>query len=219
MIRNLFDSQICFTAVLTRLVVALSIVPVLVISDIQAEGYRHHEAHEHGVAGLNVAIDGKNLQLEFSSPAANIVGFEHHPRTQEQKAAVKKAIGQLKDGDALFALSRESESRLIKSDVHTDIDHQGDDHHDSEHSVEKKPHDQNAEHHGKEQHSEADEHQRHSEFKANYHFISDKPNKLKHITVLLFKVFPGIEHIKVQLLTPKKQTAMELTADNNRLPF
>ena len=218
MIRNLFDSRRCLTVVLTRLVVALSIVPVLVISDIRAEGYRHHEAHEHGVAGLNLAIDGKNLQIEFSSPAANIVGFEHHPRTQKQKAAVKKAIKQLKNGDALFILSRESEGRLVKSNVHTDIDHHGGNHHDSEHSDEKNPHDQNAEHHGKEP-SEADENKRHSEFKANYHFICNKPNKLKHIKVLLFKVFPGIEHVEVQLLTPKKQTAMELTADNNKIPF
>lgn len=218
MIRDLFDRHTCLTAVLTRFVVALSIVPVLAISDIQAEGYRHHEAHEHGVASLNLAIDGKNLQIEFYSPAANIVGFEHHPRTQEQKASVKKAIKLLENGDALFTWPRESGGRLIESDVHTDIDHRGDDHHDADHSDKNKPHDHNAEHHGKE-HSEAGEHQRHSEFKANYHFICNKPNGLKHITVLLFKIFPGIEHIEVQLLTPKKQTAMELTAENNRIAF
>ena len=218
MIRNLFDRHTCSTVFLTWLIVALSIVPVLVVSALQAEEYRHHEAHEHGVASLNLAIDGKNLQIEFSSPAANIVGFEHHPRTEKQKAAVKKAMKLLENGDALFTLFRESEGRLVKSDVHTDIDQHGGDDHDSEHSDEKRPHDQNAGQHGKE-HSEADEHQRHSEFKANYHFICNKPNKLKHISVLLFKVFPGIEHIEVQLLTPKKQTGMELTADNNRIPL
>ena len=37
-------------------------------------------------------------------------------------------------------------------------------------------------------------------------------NNLKQIDVLLFRVFSGLEHIEVQLLTDKKQTAMELTA-------
>ena len=33
-------------------------------------------AHEHGVAQLNVALDGNTLEIELESPAMNLVGFE-----------------------------------------------------------------------------------------------------------------------------------------------
>jgi Protein of unknown function (DUF2796) len=47
---------------------------------------REHGAHEHGVAELNLALDGKELWIEFSSPAVNLVGFEHTPGNAEQNA-------------------------------------------------------------------------------------------------------------------------------------
>ncbi len=175
----------------------------------QAEERRHHEAHEHGVANLNIAVEGNNIYIEFASPAANIVGFEHHPRTHEQKDAVKDAVNKLKNGDALFLLSAKSESKLVKSSVDTDIDKDADHHSEEEHHGHE---DKHAEDHG-----ETDEHERHSEFEATYQFICQKPGKLLQIEVMLFRVFPGIEHIEVQLLTETKQTAMELTAKKNKI--
>ena len=81
---------------------------------IQAAEFRHHEAHEHGVAHMNVAFEGNELYIEFISPAANIVGFEHQPRTQEQKAAVKAAIKKLEAGEKLFALPSDVGGKLGK---------------------------------------------------------------------------------------------------------
>jgi hypothetical protein len=184
----------------------------LTFSKVQALEYRHHEAHEHGVAILNVAIEGNNIYIEFSSPAANIVGFEHHPRTHDQKNAVKDAIKNLQEGDALFIISAGSESRLVKSIVDADIDKDEDHHSESEHA-----HGQEK-HHDKEN-SEVDEHQRHSEFKAEYHFVCNKLDRLPQIDVKLFRVFPGIEHIKVQLLNETQQTAVELTAKKSKILF
>ena len=183
---------------------------VLTDSETQAEETRHHEAHEHGVASLNVAVEGNNVYMEFFSPAANIVGFEHHPRTHDQKDAVKEAVKKLQAGDALFILSTGSVSKLVKSRVDTDIDKDADHHSESEHG-----HGQE-EHHDKE-HGEADEHERHSEFEAQYHFICKKPDRLSQIEVMLFEVFGGIEHIEVQLITETKQTAVELTAKRNKI--
>ena len=178
---------------------------------VQAEEKRHHGAHEHGVANLNIAVEGNNVYIEFSSPSANIVGFEHHPRTHDQKDAVKDAVKKLKQGDALFILSAGSKSRLVKSSVDTDIDKDADHHSESEHAHGEEGH------HGQEEHHEADEHERHSEFKAEYHFVCKKPDRLSQIDVKLFRVFPGIEHIEVQLITETKQTAVELTAKKNKI--
>jgi hypothetical protein len=181
---------------------------------VQAGEKRHHGAHVHGVAHLNVAIEGNNIYIAFISPAANMVGFEHHPRTREQKKAVRAAVDELRNGDSLFLLSTESESRLVRSRAHADIDKDADHHSEPDHAEN--------EHHGEAEnrskaHGQEHEHEHHSEFEAEYHFICRKPDRLAQIDVRLFQVFPGIEHIAVQLLNGTKQTAMELTAKENKI--
>jgi hypothetical protein len=198
------------------LISGLLAIVIIFSGPVQAEEKRHHEAHEHGVASLNVAVEGNNIYIEFSSPAANVVGFEHHPRTHDQKDAVKDAVKKLQEGDALFILSSGSESKLVKSSVDTDIDKDADHHSESEHGHGEEEHHDQEEHHDKE-HSEAEEHERHSEFEAQYHFVCKKPDRLSQIDVKLFGVFPGIEHIEVQLITETKQTAVELTAKRNKI--
>jgi len=92
----------------------------------------------------------------------------------------------------------------------TDSDHvrKENDHHGSEDSHDKDHHDA----HGHED-------KRHSEFKAKYQFSCDNPKALSHIEVNLFQAFPGIEHIEVQLLTEKRQTAQELTQKEKTMRF
>ena len=197
--------------------ISLSLAIVLILwGTVQAEERRHHGAHEHGVANLNVAIEGNSVYIEFSSPAANIVGFEHHPRTHEQKDAVADAVNNLQKGDLLFLLSAKSESKLVKSSVETDIDKDADHHSESEHAHSEEEHHDHEEKHS-EDHGDATEHNRHSEFSAKYQFACQKPDRLSQIAVMLFRAFPGIEHIEVQLFTETKQTAMALTAKNNKI--
>ena len=208
--------------------ILLSIIVVVCLGgpnliNIQAEEYRHHEAHEHGVAHMNVAVEGNDIYIELISPAANIVGFEHQPRTQEQKAAVKAAIKKLEAGEKLFAFSSVVGGRLVESKVHTDInndsDHESDETKSHEHDEMSRDTGNEAEKQGHDQHQHGDEHERHSEFKAEYHFVCKKPEKLAYVDVMLFSVFSGIEHIEVQLLTGTKQTALELTATKKKILF
>ena len=185
---------------------------------------RHHDAHVHGIAHLNAAMEETTLHLEFTSPAANIVGFEHAPQTQEQKDAVRKALEKLEDGSKLFIPSPEAQCRLskssVKTDIENDIDHDEDADHETEHEHEKDAH------HGKgedkdHKHDEEgeDEHVRHSEFEAEYRLVCQHPEKLSKVEVMLIQNFPGIEHIAVQLLTGTKQTAQELTHKKSFLKF
>jgi hypothetical protein len=189
----------------------------------QAEEYRHHEAHEHGVAHLNVAVEGSNLYIEFTSPAANIVGFEHHPSTQEQKVAIQKAIEKLKAGETLFILPPGAEGQFVKSTVDTDIvedfEHESDAARTDEHGESHKEAHTDTNYREEEHEADKNEHERHSEFKADYRFVCKSPEKLDHMDVMLFRLFPGIEKIEVQLLTATKQTALELTAKNSRVAF
>lgn len=45
-------------------------------------------AHQHGHAELQLAIEGERVDLIFTSPAYNLLGFEHRARTGEQAALV-----------------------------------------------------------------------------------------------------------------------------------
>ncbi|WP_051258939.1 ZrgA family zinc uptake protein [Chitinibacter tainanensis] len=45
-----------------------------------------HAAHVHGVAELDVAIDGRQVLITLESPADNLLGFEHAPKSEAEKA-------------------------------------------------------------------------------------------------------------------------------------
>ena len=177
----------------------------------QAEEHHHHGAHVHGIAHLNVALEGKKLYMEFVSPAANIVGFEHAPKTQAERDAVESARNTLKNGEAVFKLPPAAGARLVEASVVSEAEH--DTHHDAEHGHEGEGHHEEKAGKGH-THHDADDHDRetHSDFKAVYRFVCQNPDKLANIEVRLFELFPGIEEIEVQVLTETKQTAMELTA-------
>lgn len=53
-------------------------------------------AHEHGVGRLNAVLDGQALELEFDSPAMNLVGFEHQATTPPIKPRSRPAANSWK---------------------------------------------------------------------------------------------------------------------------
>jgi hypothetical protein len=185
-------------------------------AEAKAEEQHYHGAHVHGIAHLNVALEGKNLYMEFASPAANIVGFEHAPKNQAERDAVESAQNTLKNAEAVFKLPPAAGARLVEASVVSEAEH--DTHHDAEHDHEGEGrHEDKA---GKDhEHHDADEHgsETHSDFRAVYRFSCQNPDKLATIEVRLFELFPGIEEIEVQILTETKQTAMELTAKKPKI--
>ncbi len=165
---------------------------------------REHEAHEHGHGRLNVAIEGNSMEVELVSPGADIVGFEHAPETQEDRAAVAKAVAMLKKGDALFVPPEGAACRLEDAEVTSAlIDEHYDDHDD----------------HGHEEKHAGHEDEEHAEFHAHYHFHCEHPDRLTHMDVKVFEIFPGARELDVQAISPKGQTAAELTPGAPRLTF
>ncbi len=63
----------------------------------QAGSKHSHKAHVHGSGHLSLAFDGLNGKLEFESPAGSTVGFEHLPKTDQQKNQVKETLELLKN--------------------------------------------------------------------------------------------------------------------------
>jgi hypothetical protein len=93
------------------------------------ESFEEHHAHEHGVASLEVAVEASRLVLQFRSPAMNLLGFEHRPRSDQDNAAVSRALAWLRDPVSQFQPSIDAGCRVVKSEV-TPPDWQ----HSSEHS-------------------------------------------------------------------------------------
>ncbi|MDZ3995181.1 DUF2796 domain-containing protein [Pseudomonas sp. Teo4] len=157
-------------------------------------------AHEHGVAKLNAVLDGNTLELELDSPAMNLVGFEHAPSTDADKAKVAAARQQLEQPLKLFGLAQaaackedaqELESPLFGDAAHADED--GDAHE-----------------HG---------HQ-HADVNAHYQLTCAQPDKLAQLDLgPLFKTFPQTQKIIVQLIGPNGQKGVEATPAKATVAF
>ena len=73
------------------------------------------DAHEHGVASLNVALDGQTLEIQLQSPAMNLVGFEHEAKSDADKAKVASEITKLaEDNDSLRAQLEEMRQIVLE---------------------------------------------------------------------------------------------------------
>jgi hypothetical protein len=159
------------------------------------EPHREHGAHVHGIGQLNVVQDGGTLLIELISPAANIVGFEHAPKTAEQQAALSKGIQTLEAGNELFHFPEGADCQLTSVEADTDMAADQHEEHDHEHQ------------------------EGHTDFQAHYRFTCGSPAALSHLDVKLFERFPHTEKLNVQLITTRRQGAAVLTADSPRLDF
>ncbi|MFI8384124.1 DUF2796 domain-containing protein [Pseudomonas sp. NPDC079086] len=192
-----------------RLLLALPFALLPLATGVAAHSHEHEhahdhaehgslEAHEHGAAQLNVALDGKVLELQLESPAMNLVGFEHAAKSDADKAKVAAARSQLEQPQTLFGLAagdcnvskQELESPLFAEHKHEE--HKHEESHDSEHS----------------------------DVHAHYSLDCQKPEELKQLDLgELFKHFPATEKIQVQLIGPNGQQGMELTPAQPALSF
>ncbi len=173
--------------------------------------HRQHDAHVHGIAALNLALEGQEVHIELDSPAANIVGFEHAPSSEADHAALDKAVAALKNGDQLFRFNNEAGCRMEKADVTSAL---LDEERAGKHS-EDRDHEEKGEH----GHEEHEGEETHSDIEAVYHFECDQPGKLTQLTVELFEAFPATEELNVQYVIESKQGAKELTAKDHVVKF
>lgn len=184
-----------------RLLLALPLA-LLPLTVTQAHEHDHdHEhgslgAHEHGVARLNAALDGKTLELELESPAMNLVGFEHEAKNDADRAKVAAVRAELERPMVLFALPSAAGCKVVSMELESPLFGT------------------------EEQHDEHAEGHEHSEIHAHYQFGCANTDALKTLDLTgLFKRFPATEKIQVQLIGPNGQQGAELSASNASLSF
>lgn len=166
-----------------------------------------HGAHEHGHGHLNLVLDGNQLMIELQAPAADLVGFEHAAKSDEEKAQYAKAMAQLKQPDAMFRFDPTAGCKLTQQELQAakeDHDHD----HDHDHQKSDGKHD---EHH----HDDAG----HADMGAMYTYTCATPAKLTGLEATLFSVYPSLEKLSVQGILPSGQTAAELTPSANKLSW
>lgn len=193
-------------------------------------GHSHgHGAHVHGLAELDLILEGKDLIIEMTSPAANKVGFEHPPRNREQREAVANALATLRDGQRMFGLPAAAACRLIEVKAASDIDSDHDHGHQHQHDHSPKAshnHDHKHDHQDQQKHGhghghnhDQDHDHHHADFTALWHFQCEQPQQLERIEVRIFEAFPATQRIQVQAITEKGQLGAELTPASPRLQF
>ena len=221
---------------------ALPVAAVLVASAAFAasEGeHREHEAHEHGHGTLDIAVEGEELVVEFRIPAVNVVGFEHAPRDDAEREAVRQALVPFKDAASVLAPSPEAMCEIetveaalssMEHEAHHEHDeshegegHAGDEGKEHEHEHKEDEHKQDG--HDAEEHEEhghdGDEHEHeehgtdsgaeaHSELHAAYHYHCHAPERLERIVVRVFEHLHDVEEIEARVVTPTTQAAMAL---------
>lgn len=162
--------------------------------DHEKEGtQRQLGTHVHGVGELNIALEGKTLSIELKSPAANIVGFEQLPETDQERAALASSEAKLKDVPKMFAFDKAAKCSVSTAEVTRAADeHHHDDGHDHDHDG-------------------SGESGEHADLILSATLQCEKPAALRTITVNLFDVFPLTQTLRAAFIGDKGQSAAELT--------
>ena len=169
---------------------------LFLLANTQAE-----EAHVHGLATLTLALENQSLEIEFESPAANIVGFEHKAKSAKEKQAVKAAEAILESPATLFTFAGTGcQLKEVEVDISGLMEEEHDDHG----------------HHHDHHHSSHDDHRddSHSEINAHYHFTCNGAKQLESVSTTLFSQFPGIETINAMWVTDTRQGSTLLNSDS-----
>jgi ABC-type nickel/cobalt efflux system permease component RcnA len=183
------------------------------LSAFAVEPPRQHGAHQHGSGELRVVIEGQQLQIQLESPAMNLVGFEHQPRNDAQKKALRDMTATLRDAGQVFALPAQAQCALKGVELKGELVNAKAGHKHGHKHEHKHKHGHGHKHESK--HTDDD----HSDIEATYRYTCAQPGALRDIDVKLFALFPKTDKLKLTLIGPKGQTAGELTRAKSRIVF
>jgi hypothetical protein len=183
----------------TLLISVLSVFALMADNAAAAEK-RHAEAHVHGVAEINIVVEGKRVVVEFHTPTEGLMGFEHEAKTDAEKKKRDAAMKIVNDRfNELIVFDRKGGCRLVSAKaqiVRGTVRESKDKTRASEH---------------RELGGE------HSEVQAVYQIECDRSPLGTTVTFGVSKLFPEIHEIKVQVLTDTKQTGATIKNDKGNV--
>ena len=156
-------------------------------------------AHVHGVASLQVAVEDKTLTMNFSSPLDNLIGFEHKAHNQAEVAKVQSMINQFYKKPSLFIPTKTAECQIKTINLDSLV-------------IKKKPEDAIKK-------PEHEEEAGHADLDGEFIFTCNRPENMRDLQVNLFKVFPNLHQLNVEVVSTRGQTAAKLTPENNQISW
>jgi hypothetical protein len=149
-------------------------------------------AHQHGMAKLDIAVDARQIVVQFETPLDNLVGFERAPRTDSERKRTDEAVARLKDGDKLFQFDPAAGCKQARV------------------SLDSPPLGLST---GS---SAAAAKGEHADLVASWEFSCADATKAAHVDVGLF-AFKQLKRVQVQLALPKTQAKSELKRPKTRI--
>lgn len=175
---------------------------------------RRADAHVHSLATGQLAVEAGRLDLMLQVPGANLVGFEHPPRGDEQIARLTAARERLVAGDWLVLpaaadcsvdVNVELPGFAAEPDAHASHDHAEDHARDGghdHHATDGEDHDHDGQH-------------AHAEFRVTV--AADCADRPEWVELRLFDGWPDNRRIRLDAITATGPLRTELTADAPRL--
>lgn len=177
-----------------------------------AEEHREEEAHQHGHGSFEMAIEKTAVSINLRVPGDDIVGFEHPPANDQEKAAIDSAKKTLADALTLFGIPTDAACKVDESNVHTHGYKAGDDDHDHKHNDAKageaKAPPKDAKDGDKHDH---DHDHKHGSFHAEYKLTCAKPGAITALNFKFFSSFPRSQEIEIVAVSEKSQVKVEAT--------
>ena len=159
----------------------------------ESNEHRHHEAHVHGEAELSLIIDETSIAFELKSPALNVLGFEHEPKTEAEEELVHAANEKLsKYENIIFIPDLKCKVSEFDLDSPYEDEHAGESHHDAH-----------------------DHEEDHGDYYLSYSLSCKNIDKLETIEVKLFENFEGFESIEAMWINQSEADSAELTKERN----
>lgn len=143
---------------------------------------QEHGPHEHGVAELSVALEGRQLSVELDGPLDSFAGFEHAPRSATERASLERAMDLLRKPETVLALPGAAGCALVASELHTPF-------------AASKAGGAGA---------------GHADLEASYQFDCATPSALQRLDVRLFDNFPRLRKLKAAVVAPGGQSGANL---------
>ena len=155
-------------------------------------------SHVHGLTELNIVVVSRDLQIEFVSPAINLLGFERQSTSPEETELLNEVVSKLQTAEWL--VGNTLDNCQMSTPVFEAPSFGGHEEHES--------------HEGHEGHE--DEFETHADFRVQYLFncLSAPPAE---IVVTAFDHFNGIEEISARWIVGRQQGLSQLTRGNTLL--
>lgn len=187
------------------------LVVVLVPCGLAAQETRQLGAHMHGESVLNIAIEGHAVAMELEAPALDIVGFEHAPSSDADRAAIEAATMTLSEPLDVFVFPAAAMCTVSDAAVrHVFAKGAKDDHGGG--AAPGPGIDRDAE-----QGDDPGDPAAHSEFRAVYELSCANPGAIDAIDFAFFNEFPTAQSVEVQIISEHGQAAFEVERGQPRV--